>query len=372
VGTEAHRRRLRWAPKLPVAKIVRLYQADATGIRDEDLLADVAWRLRERCRSILFVTTSRVACPGCGTDFSVRPHAPATPYWRPPGPDDAPATCPACGLTVTVEEFLASIRHRDLGAPAGQCREFLERFDAAASYAERLLAIDRLVHAVHRTGGVGVRNLFEGRAKQVLTTLDELTAASDGRVSALADRVLIPPEIRRQVRALGILDHGHRLLRRHAEEFRLPEQREDAEALRANLLDRLTRVLRLQPFPDGLGLSAIQVGVRRAVAVLVSPGAEPVTLLNPVIEWTSDKLADHVETCLSSFDIREPVPRPVAAKIATVELDGGRRVISLEGRAARLALHEIDHLHGTLHADRLPSESALDPRSYPLSRSRAE
>jgi peptide deformylase len=368
---EAQRRRLQWAPKLPVAKIVRLYQADATGIQDEDLLADVAWRLRERCRSILLVTTSRVVCPGCGTEFSVRPHAPATPYWRPPGPDDAPVPCPACGLIVTIEEFQASIYHRELGGPAGQCREYLEQFDAAAGYAERLLAIDRLVHAVHRTGGVGVRNLFEGRAKQVLTTLDELTTASDGRVSALADRVLIPPEIRRQARALRILDHGHPFLRRHAEQFRLPEQREDAEALRADLLDRLTRVLRLHPFPTGLGLSAIQIGVRRALAVLVSPGAEPLILVNPVIEWISSELADHVETCLSSFDIREPVPRPVAAKIAISTLDGGRRVLSLEGRAVRLALHEIDHLHGTVHADRLSSESALDPRSYPPSRSPA-
>jgi peptide deformylase len=360
---EARRRPLRWAPKLPVAKIVRLYQADATGIRDEDLLADVAWRLRERCRSILLVTASRVVCPGCGTELSVRPHAPPTPYWRPQGPDDAPVPCPACGLTVTVEEFLASIRHRDLGAPAGQCREFLERFDAAAGYAERLLAIDRLVHAVHRTGGVGVRNLFEGRARQVLTTLDELTAASDGRVSALADRVLVPPEIRRQVRALGILDHGIHLLRRRAEQFRLPEEREHAEALRADLLDRLTGVLRLHPFPDGLGLSAIQIGVRRAAAVVVPPGAEPLTLVNPVVEWTSDELADHVETCLSSLDIREPVPRPVAARIATTEPDGARWVLSLEGPAVRLALHEIDHLHGIIHADRLRSEAAADPGS---------
>jgi hypothetical protein len=204
VGMASGKPRIRWSPKLPVAKIVRLYQMDASGIRDEELLADVAWRLWARCRSTLLVAASRVACPGCGTEFSVRPQSPPeTPFWQPPRPDDVPSPCPACGLTVTVEEFLASIYHRELGAPAGACREFVERLDAATGYAERLLLVDRLVHAVHQTGGVAVRNLFEGRARQVLTTLDELTAAADGRVSMLADRVLIPPEVRRQVLALA-------------------------------------------------------------------------------------------------------------------------------------------------------------------------
>jgi peptide deformylase len=355
---ESKRRRLRWAPKLPVAKIVRLYQADAAGIRDEDLLADVAWRLHARCRSILLVTASRVACPGCGAELSVRPHAAAgTPHWQPQRPDDVPAQCPTCGVIVTVDEFLASIRHRELGAPAGPCRDFVERFDAAARYSERLLLVDRLVHAVHLTGGVAVRNLFEGSARQVLATLDELTASADGRVSALADRVLIPPEVRRQVLALGILPHGHAFLRRRAEPFRLPAEREAAAALMADLLDRIAQVLRLHPFPDGLGLSAVQVHVARAAAVIVPPGDEPLTLLNPVVEWTSGETEDGVETCLSSFDVREPLPRPVAARIATVDLDGAGHLLSLEGPACRLAMHEVDHLHGIIHADRLRSSA---------------
>lgn len=359
VGMESEKLRIRWSPKLPVAKIIRLYQADATGIRDEVLLADVAWRLLARCRSILLVTASRVVCPGCGTEFSVRPNGPPeTPFWQPPRPGDVPSPCPTCGLTIKVEEFLASIHHRELGGPVGQCREFLERFDAAAGFAERLLLVDRLVHSVQQTGGVAVRNLFEGRARQVLATLDELTAAADGRVSTLADRVLIPPQVRRQVQALGILGHGDSFLRRRAEPFRLPAEREDAAALQASLLDRVAQVLRLHPFPDGLGLSAIQVHVRRAVAVIVPPGEEPITLLNPVVEWKADRTEDRAETCLSSFDVREPVPRPVAARIAAADLDGGRRPLSLKGHAGRLALHEVDHLHGIIHADRLRSAAS--------------
>lgn len=120
----------------------------------------------------------------------------------------------------------------------------------------------------------------------------------------------------------------------------------------------MAEVLRLHPFPDGLGLSAIQVYVRRAVAVVVPPGEEPITLLNPVVEWKASETEDRVETCLSSFDVREPVPRPVAIRIATADLDGGRRQLTLKGHAGRLALHEVDHLHGIIHADRLRSEAS--------------
>src|SRR5437763_7488 len=41
-------RAVRWAPKLPVKLIVRLYEADATMVRDDELVGDVGWRLPGR------------------------------------------------------------------------------------------------------------------------------------------------------------------------------------------------------------------------------------------------------------------------------------------------------------------------------------
>jgi hypothetical protein len=62
----------------------------------------------------------------------------------------------------------------------GNAREafaaFGERFPAATTYAERMLLVDRLVHAVHSTGGLAARNLFEGRPREVLRILDELAS----------------------------------------------------------------------------------------------------------------------------------------------------------------------------------------------------
>jgi hypothetical protein len=55
--------RPRYAPKLPLALIARLYRSDASGVRDDALLEDVRWRLPARCRDVLMVSAGLVRCP---------------------------------------------------------------------------------------------------------------------------------------------------------------------------------------------------------------------------------------------------------------------------------------------------------------------
>src|SRR5438445_4158500 len=60
---------VRWAPKLRPEKLRRLYELDAQGLADEELIDEVGYTLYSRCESILTVTESfrgRVPCPGCG------------------------------------------------------------------------------------------------------------------------------------------------------------------------------------------------------------------------------------------------------------------------------------------------------------------
>jgi hypothetical protein len=163
-------RRVRWAPKLPVARIVRLYESDATLLRDDALVDDVGWRLHARCQDVLLVTDSKVVCPDCGTTFGVP--------WIGKPPDGA-SVCPGCGWSITAAEYHATFEHRDLnGAGAREAfARYVTRFPRLETYSEKMLAIDRLVHAVHTTGGVAARNLFEGRAREVLAALDALAAA---------------------------------------------------------------------------------------------------------------------------------------------------------------------------------------------------
>lgn len=162
-------RRIRWAPKLPVARIVRLYEADAKLLRDDALVDDVGWRLLARCQDILLVTDSKVVCPECRTTFAV-------PWIGEPA--DRTSICPGCGWSITAEEYHATFEHRDLvGSGAREAfAEYVRRFPHLQTYSEKMLAIDRLVHTVHTTGGVAPRNLFEGRGREVLATLDALAA----------------------------------------------------------------------------------------------------------------------------------------------------------------------------------------------------
>jgi hypothetical protein len=58
----------RWEPRVAPEKIRRLYEADARGILDQELLDDVAFALYARCDSILTVTEAvrgRAKCPRC-------------------------------------------------------------------------------------------------------------------------------------------------------------------------------------------------------------------------------------------------------------------------------------------------------------------
>lgn len=163
-------RRIRWAPKLPVERIVRLYEADAKGLRDDDLADDVGWRLVARCQDVLLVSDSKVACPECGTTFEV-------PWIG--EPDELVSTCPGCGWSVSAGDYHATFRHQDLyGVGAREAfAAYAARFPRLTTYPEKMLAIDRLVHAVHQSGNLAARNLFEGRARDVVATLDALAAS---------------------------------------------------------------------------------------------------------------------------------------------------------------------------------------------------
>jgi ribosomal protein L37AE/L43A len=150
--------------------IVRLYTADAEMRRDDELVDDIGLRLLARCQDVLLVTDSKVVCPHCGTTVDV-------PWIG--QPDDRVSTCPKCGWSITSGEYHRTFEHRDLyGAGAREAfADYVSRFPRLRTYTEKMIAVDRLVHAVHKTGGVAARNLFEGKARLTLQTLDALASS---------------------------------------------------------------------------------------------------------------------------------------------------------------------------------------------------
>jgi peptide deformylase len=71
------------------------------------------------------------------------------------------------------------------------------------------------------------------------------------------------------------------------------------------------------------------------------------------------------EGCLSVFDVRGRVPRPLRIRVQYLDLAGRALVESFERAVARLALHEIDHLEGRLYTAHLPpGERVIDLDDY--------
>ncbi len=107
----------------------------------------------------------------------------------------------------------------------------------------------------------------------------------------------------------------------------------------------------------GRGLAAPQVGVSRRVFVMDSTwkdGARsPIACIDPVIVSASDEVCEIEEGCLSIPSILVPVVRPVSVVLAYRGLDGTAYREDLTGAAARIAQHELDHLDGMVHFDRV-------------------
>jgi hypothetical protein len=163
-----------WAPRVPRSKIRRLYEADALGIHDQELIDDVGYSLLARCDS--FVTANeavagRARCPRCSSTV-LR------------GGDKEELLRCRCGWELPWSEYFGTIQHRQLSGAEpvlGLFRDFIARFPLAHSSREKMVLIDQLLHGFHwyyKTGEptrpVAI-NLIEGRLREVMAFLDSLT-----------------------------------------------------------------------------------------------------------------------------------------------------------------------------------------------------
>lgn len=165
-----------------------------------------------------------------------------------------------------------------------------------------------------------------------------------------------------RMRAVGILQRGSELLHQSTRAFDLPSDAVVAEDVVTRLLGTLDRVNDMHIFVKGLGLAAPQIGLRWAAAVVRPPGAgEPIVMLNPRVVSESSEVDEQYEGCLSFFDYRGRVRRPLRIEVEHSALDGTKLVTSYERAVARLVAHEIDHLEGRLYSDLLPPGAALVP-----------
>ncbi|MBF8173533.1 peptide deformylase [Streptomyces olivaceus] len=157
-----------------------------------------------------------------------------------------------------------------------------------------------------------------------------------------------------RMRDLGVVQRGAGILGKTARAFSLPAERDEAERITDELFAALDRIGQVHPFAKGMGIAAPQIGIGRAAAVVQPPANAPaVILLNPKITARSEETDEHYEGCLSFFDVRGLVPRPLTITVETTTLTGETVTTVYERGLARLIHHEIDHLNGLVYTARM-------------------
>ncbi|MGC9468959.1 MAG: hypothetical protein ACP5HS_10245 [Anaerolineae bacterium] len=97
-----------WAPRVRPEKIRRLYELDAQGIIDEELIDDVGYSLLARCESFIRANEAvagRARCPNCGATVA---H---------PAQKEELLQCP-CDWSLSWADYFATIQHKQLSGAA--------------------------------------------------------------------------------------------------------------------------------------------------------------------------------------------------------------------------------------------------------------
>lgn len=162
---------IRWNPPVEQNKIRRLYEQEARGLCDETLVADVGLGLYLRCESILIATDAlcgKAECLKCGAII------------RHGCTKGETLTCSHCAWQFPWHRYRRRCEGMHGGGALPVYRAYMENYDRARDDRERLLLIDRLLHAFHweirgEGGRPAATSLIEGSMESVVLFLDTLT-----------------------------------------------------------------------------------------------------------------------------------------------------------------------------------------------------
>ncbi|MBP9743319.1 MAG: peptide deformylase [Burkholderiales bacterium] len=116
-------------------------------------------------------------------------------------------------------------------------------------------------------------------------------------------------------------------------------------------------------YNNGVGISAVQIGVRKRIALIeydntnpryLSIGYCPLTVvINPEIEIVGNERISYNEGCLSIPEVRGSVSRPLHLRYKFYDQLGKLTVGDSNAFFARVIQHEIDHMNGILFPARI-------------------
>ncbi len=168
---------LQWPARVGPGKIRRLYQHFVAGHLDDALLDDVFYALGDRCRALLTVQSAkqgRVICPRCSSVIRRRMQGARS--------LEELLVCVGCGWRITWGDYVSAYNRKQLNCrnALAPLHVFMEALPRATTPAEKMLAIDTLIHEFHRDLGSGQArrslavNLIRGRLAVVAALIESL------------------------------------------------------------------------------------------------------------------------------------------------------------------------------------------------------
>ena len=125
-----------WAPRVKQSKIRQLYESEARGICDDDLLEEVGYALLFRCESFVAANTAvrygQVPCARCGQTVERARE------------EDEVLECP-CGWRLPWKRYFKTIQHKQLSGGEdvmGPFRDYVSSFPRVRDSRERMVLID--------------------------------------------------------------------------------------------------------------------------------------------------------------------------------------------------------------------------------------
>jgi hypothetical protein len=168
-----------WAKRVSRQDIQRLYESDARGALDEDLLDRVHYAIHARVCDMFEVReaqqTGRVKCRACGAPIP-------QPFRMGRRSKENVLKCEQCGWQVTCGAFFASYTGKSMlpGSVVDLFEEYLARFALSRSSAEKMLLVDWLIHQFHVMQGVARmpvgENVIQGTGDQVRALIETLAS----------------------------------------------------------------------------------------------------------------------------------------------------------------------------------------------------
>ena len=104
---------------------------------------------------------------------------------------------------------------------------------------------------------------------------------------------------------------------------------------------------------NGVGLSAVQVGIlKRVIVIDIDDGTGPKILINPKIIKTKGE-HEVEEGCLSFPNQYAKLIRPKEVTVEALDRNGKKITIKAKELLAQALCHEIDHLDGIVFVDKM-------------------